>query len=441
MTRVTTLVFVLLVASAGGVVAFSGGAVELQAESEPTERWNKTYGGSGDDIFNDVARTNDGGYVLAGEKEGSGTGSDGWVMKIDADGQKEWERTFTGSGTDRFYSVVTTDDGGVMVAGRTDRGGGAMGWVIELASDGSTQRERTPGQGAFYSVEKDGNGYILTGWTSDGGTKGWLLKLDGSAGKAWEKTYAAPGEYSSGRFKAVAPASNGYFIAGEVEGSSQDAWAMRVGNDGERRWQKTKGGSDREAIWAATGGDDGIVLAGESESGDSRDGWILKYDANGNLAWEERYGGSDVDWLDSAMQTKDGGYLFTGGTLTGGIGSADGYVVKTGADGSVQWENVYGSSSWDKPWPAIQAHNGGYLLAGQTGGFGAEGMDGWVLELGPDGQVSESNQMTETESGNGSSETTTPTTETGKTSLPGFTGVVALVALGLSVFLWRRVEQ
>ncbi|GAA0231764.1 PGF-CTERM sorting domain-containing protein [Haladaptatus pallidirubidus] len=444
MIRTATLVLSVVVAAG---MMFPSGAAELQTEPEPTERWNQTYGGSGDDIFNDVARTEDGGYILVGEIENSGTGIDGWVVKIDDDGKQEWERTLSGPGTDRLYSVVADDDGGAMVAGRTDQGGSATGWIVELDSNGETQSERTPGTGAFYGLERDENGYVLAGWTSDSGTKGWLLKLDGSGEKAWEETYAAPGEYSSGQFKGVVPASNGYFVAGEVEGSSQDAWAMRIGNDGERRWQKTAGGSDREAIWAATGGDDGIVLSGESESGDSRDGLVLKYDANGELAWENRYGEDDVDWLDSAIKTDDGGYLFTGGTLTGGIGSADGYVVKTGGDGTVQWENAYGSAQWDKPFPAVKAHNGGYLLAGQTGGFGAEGMDGWVLHLGLDGRTSDSNGTTNGDGSGAGGATDTdesaPTAQsederTGNTSLPGFTGVVAIAAVALSVLIWRR---
>ncbi|WP_049972135.1 PGF-CTERM sorting domain-containing protein [Haladaptatus cibarius] len=451
MARTATLVFVLSVVISAGAIALPGGAIELQAEPEPTERWNQTYGGSGDDIFNDAARTEDGGYILVGEIENSGTGIDGWVVKIDGEGEQEWERTLSGPGTDRFYSVVTNDDGSAMVAGRTDSGGTATGWVVELGTNGETQNERTPGTGAFYGLERDGNGYVLAGWTSDGGTKGWLLKLDGSGERAWEETYAAPSDYSSGQFKGIVPASNGYFVAGEVEGGSQDAWAMRVGNDGERRWQKTAGGSDREAIWAATGGDEGIVLSGESESGDSRDGWVLKYDANGELVWENRYGGNDVDWLDSAMQTDDGSYLFTGGTLTGGIGSADGYVVKTGSDGTVQWESAYGSAQWDKPFPAVNAHGGGYLLAGQTGGFGAKGMDGWVLRLGSDGQVSESSGTTDGDDADGSKASETAeandsasTAQSGGeqigTSLPGFTGIVAIVAVALSILLWRRRE-
>ncbi|WP_458207677.1 hypothetical protein [Haladaptatus sp. NG-SE-30] len=455
MARTATLVFFVLLTACAGVVTLPTGAIDAQADPEPTERWNRTYGGSGDDIFADIARTDDGGYVLAGETERSGTGIDAWVVKIGADGETEWERSITGQGTDRLYSVVTTDDGYV-VAGRTDRDGQARGWVLELGRDGSTQNERTPGVGAFYGIEHDGDGYVLAGWTrGESGPRGWLLKLDGSGSKAWEKTYAAPEGYSTGRLKAVVPTSNGYLLAGEVDGGSQDAWALRVGNEGELRWQRTRGGSAREAIWAAAGEDDGIVLAGESESGDSRDGWILRYDANGELAWEERFGGERDDWLDSAMRTDDGGYLFTGATLTGGIGSADGYVVKTDSAGTMQWETVYGSSGWDKPWPAIRAHGGGYILAGQTSSFDTAGKDGWVLALGPDGQVSGSTQTTGDETGDsngsddGATESTTSeerasdrtTTQTGKTSLPGFTAPVALVALTLSVLLWRRYRS
>jgi hypothetical protein len=441
MTRTATLVFVVLVASCAGVTTLFGSAVEAQTEPEPAESWNRTYGGSGDDIFADIARTEDGGYVLAGETERSGTGIDGWVVKIGADGEQEWARTLSGPGTDRLYSVVSTDDGYVVV-GRTDRDGGARGWVVELAPDGATRNERTPGVGAFYGVERDGEGYVLAGWTrGDSGAAGWLLKLDGSGSRTWERTYAAPDGYSTGRLKAVVPTSNGYFLAGEVEGESQDVWTLRVGNGGDRRWQRTRGGSAREAVWAAAGGDGGVVLAGESESGGSRDGWALRYGANGELTWEERYGGERDDWLDSVTRTEDGGYLFTGGTLTGGIGSADGYVVKTDSNGRVQRETAHGSTSWDKPWPAIRAHDGGYLLAGQTGGFGATGMDGWVLHLGSDGHGSDSARTTEERDdgagGSTKSVTTDGSASGGKSSLPGFTALLALVALALSAFLWR----
>ncbi|WP_458189915.1 hypothetical protein [Haladaptatus sp. NG-WS-4] len=447
MARTATLVVVVLFASCVGVVSLPGGALEAQTDPAPSERWNRTYGGSGDDIFADIARTDDGGYVLAGETERSGTGIDGWVVKIGADGEPEWERTFSGPGTDRLYSVVTTKDG-IVVAGRTDREGTPNGWLLELGEDGSKRNERTPGVGAFYGIERDGRGYVLAGWTrGDSGVEGWLTKFDGSGSRTWEETFAAPDGYSTGRLKAVVPTSNGYFLAGEVEGASQDAWTLRVDNEGARRWQRTRGGSSREAIWAAAGGDGGVVLTGESESGASRDGWVLRYDATGELAWENRYGGERDDWLDSAMRTDDGGYLFTGGTLTGGIGSADGYVVKTGADGQMQWETVYGSDSWDKPWPAIRAHDGGYLLAGQTGGFGANEKDGWVLSLGADGRVFESTKTTvdggggetTTRSNGVNGESGTESTSTGTSNLPGFTGPIALVALAVSVLVWRHV--
>lgn len=433
MRRPTILTLVLIVAFAVGAMTI--GTEGMQANEEPSERWNRTYGGSGDDIFADIAPTDDGGYILAGETESDGSGIDGWVMKVDGNGEQEWTRTFSGPGTDRFYSVATTDDGYV-VAGRTDRDGTPMGWILELGADGSTQRERTPGTGAFYGVEHADSGYIFAGWTQgDSGTGGWLLKQDESGAKTWEKTYATPDGTSGGLFKAVVPTSDGYFVAGQLDGDSQDGWILRVGKNGERQWQRTHGGSDREAVWAATGDENGVVIAGESESGESRDGWVFRYDKRGELKWEKRFGGDEVDWLDSTMPTDDGGYLFTGGTLTGGIGSSDGYVVKTGSDGTLDWEKAYGSDSWDKPWPAVRSHDGGYILAGQTGGFGADGKDGWILELGPGAasqQASTTDSKTTTEGTvqeTGSSQGTNGSSE--GTSLPGFTVPIAIIALAL----------
>ncbi|WP_223301704.1 hypothetical protein [Haladaptatus sp. R4] len=65
MRRPTILTLVLIVSF--GIGAMTIGTEGMQANEEPSERWNRTYGGSGDDIFADIAPTDDGGYILAGQ--------------------------------------------------------------------------------------------------------------------------------------------------------------------------------------------------------------------------------------------------------------------------------------------------------------------------------------------------------------------------------------
>ena len=62
--------------------------------------WDKRYGGSGDDECHSVVATTDGGYLLAGESNSTNDGDksqpsqgkeDYWIVKIDANGSKLWD--------------------------------------------------------------------------------------------------------------------------------------------------------------------------------------------------------------------------------------------------------------------------------------------------------------------------------------------------------------
>ncbi|MEM1688546.1 MAG: hypothetical protein QXH89_01300, partial [Candidatus Anstonellales archaeon] len=69
--------------------------------------WNITLQGDyGVGISNSVIKSDDGGYVIAGYSyQGPNTQRDVWVIKIDANGDPEWYRTFDGGyGNDSAYS-------------------------------------------------------------------------------------------------------------------------------------------------------------------------------------------------------------------------------------------------------------------------------------------------------------------------------------------------
>ena len=439
-------------APAGTAASDTDPGVQERAAPDLPEQWAETHGGSGDDIFADLVRTADGGYLLVGWTERDGD-TDGWVVKLDGDGQKEYERTLGGSGTDRFWGVARTDDG-YLLAGRSDGDAGPRGWTVELDASGEVRKDATTGTGAFYAVARDDSGYLLAGWTRDDGTAGWAVKLDENRSEAWRASYGTPEEYDAGYVRAVVPTAEGYYLAGKIEGSSDDAWALKIGQNGTDRWQATAGSPDRDDVWAAAPradnrtNDSGFVLAGETDSDDTgpRDGWLVAFGSNGSVAWEQRVGGEGTQWLDSAMRLDDG-FLFTGSSDRGPHESADGYVVRTDADGEIQQERYYGTDGWDKPWPAIRAHDGGYVLAGQTGGDGAQGRDGWALKIGTetatadDETASGDNGTTDGESSATTDEALQGETPAGTESaggVPGFGVLAALIALAGAALLARR---
>lgn len=159
--------------------------IKLDAGGEVV--WDKTYGGNSWDEAQDVAIGAQGEIVLAGDTESFGAGdSDGWVLKLDANGAPLWQKAFGGSGADSFHAVALRHDGGIVVAGEgnVQNFTQADAWVMSLTSDGAILwKERLGGFAGDYAndVHFVGDDLILTGATGSYGVgtlDTWGMKLD-----------------------------------------------------------------------------------------------------------------------------------------------------------------------------------------------------------------------------------------------------------------------
>ena len=114
-----------------------------QVSAQPDGEWSTTLGGEADDFAHVAIQSDDGGYLVAGETGSAGTDSqDVWLVKLDADGKKEWARTFGGPLDDVGYDVNQTADGGYIVAGETHSFGTGSAdksdyWLIKIDSSGN----------------------------------------------------------------------------------------------------------------------------------------------------------------------------------------------------------------------------------------------------------------------------------------------------------------
>lgn len=109
--------------------------------STGADEWSWNFGGPGESQALSVEQTADLGYIVAGVTSAFGAGDyDAWVLKFDAGGNVQWQKTYGGAGEDRAFSVVQSGDGGYAVAGSTRSfgAGGSDGWVLKLDSQGST---------------------------------------------------------------------------------------------------------------------------------------------------------------------------------------------------------------------------------------------------------------------------------------------------------------
>ena len=83
--------------------------------------WQKTYGGGAWDFANFVQQTSDGGYIVAGGTSSFGAGEkDVWLLKLDENGIVTWQKTYGGVTFESATSVQqTSPDGGYIVVGTT----------------------------------------------------------------------------------------------------------------------------------------------------------------------------------------------------------------------------------------------------------------------------------------------------------------------------------
>ena len=370
---------------------------------EDITTFNKTYGGSLDELASAVQQTSDGGYILAGYTYSYAIGAsynDVWLIKADVYGNKVWEKTFGGYAYDGASAVQQTSDGGYILAGYTGTFfDGYDAWPIKTDTDGNKVWDKTFGEISFNDFvlavqQTSDSGYILAGYTESYGAGDkdfWLIKTDADGDKVWEKTF---GGSSSDQASSVQQTSDsGYILAGYTESygaGDKDFWLIKTDADGDKVWEKTFGGSSSDqASSVQQTSDGGYILAGYTESygAGGKDFWLIKTDADGDKVWEKTFGGSSEDFAYVVRQTSDSGYILTGYTQSYGSGYNDAWLIKTDANGNKVWNKTFGGVSFDGVQAMQQTSDSGYILAGYTQSYGAGGYDAWLIKTDANGNT------------------------------------------------------
>ena len=114
--------------------------------------------------------------------------------------------------------------------------------------------------------------------------------------------------------------------------------------------------------------DGGYIVAGFTVSFGA--GWadifLIKTYVNGNVQWAKTYGGTGDDVAFSVQHTSDGGYIVVGYTESFGASYRDIFLIKTDANGNLQWAKTYGGTGGESANSVRQTSDGGYIVAGGT---------------------------------------------------------------------------
>ena len=364
-------------------------------------QWAMQYGGSGDDWANSVQQTSDGGYIVTGGTKSYGLGnSDIWVLKLSLAGDIEWQRTFGGTENEEAYAVQETSDGEFIVVGYTDSFGAGMSdsLILKLNADGDIQWQYTCGRTGndwANSVQQTSDGGYIVGGSSDAFGNGelvyWILKLTSAGSSEWQYSYSTG---VNCYLRSVQETSDGgYIVAGHMNPSvigSYDLLILKLDSIGLIEWQRYYGGVQDD--WANSieqTADGGYFVAGYTGSfgAGGWDFWAMKLDSIGDIQWERTYGRGGDDWASSAQQTSDRGYIVAGYTDNFGAGFSDFWVIKLSPLGVIEWQAPYGGVGDDAAFSVSQTDDAGFVLAGATGSNTAGGADILVLKLYSDGTI------------------------------------------------------
>jgi len=155
-----------------------------------------------------IIETPDSGFVIVGQSDGpytSATLDDIFIMKVDKNGTKLWQKIYGSNGFDNAYDFTITKDNGFVIIGY---------------------------------IGKDYSNY-------EQNFDLWLLKTDENGDTLWTKTYGTD-KNEVGRSVEVTE-DNGYIIAGQnqglIYGGLSDIWVLRTNSLGDTLWTRTFGDS------------------------------------------------------------------------------------------------------------------------------------------------------------------------------------------------------
>ena len=355
----------------------------LKLDSIGEIEWQKTIGGNKEEMSLAIQQTVDSGFIIGGHSSsgisfdktepnrGPAGTYDFWIVKLNSNGQIEWEKTIGGSGEEYLNDIAQTPDGGYIFCGVSESGisgdktemnfGLGDFWVVKLNENGIIEWQKTIGGNLVENAESvvlsDDGGYLIGGYSSSGisgnkteGNMGdsdtydyLVVKLDSSGALVWQNTIGGDG---SDVLKEVCKTFDGGYILGghsesestgdktiENQGafSTNDYWVVKINEFGIIEWQQVVSAPVDDYLYSIKQVlDGGFILLGFTYSGEGYDKsednlgeaftsdlWIVKLDYLGELEWENTIWGDSYDYVGAVIQTPDLGYLISAGSMSG----------------------------------------------------------------------------------------------------------------------------
>ncbi|HYX26930.1 MAG TPA: SBBP repeat-containing protein [Pyrinomonadaceae bacterium] len=325
--------------------------------------WNTFLGGSSSDEATGVTVDSSGNIYVVGWSSASwgspvrgfSGGYDAWAAKVDATGHLIWNTFLGGPGTmtdfDYGRAIAVDDAGSVYVGGESP---GTWGSPVTVAGFGS------------FIAKLDANGSLI--WNSFlGSTGAFALALDGAG-----NVYAAGG--------------GGCGWGTPINGCSGDseAFVAKLDANGKLKWNTFLGGTGYDfGYGVALDALGNVYVSGISaaswgspvrpHTGGGEDAFVAKLDPTGKRVWNTFLGGNALDF-GFALTVDPLGNSYVAGRSDAAWGSPirsfaggadDAFVAKLDPNGNLVWSMFLGGTSYDQA-NAVTCSNGQIYVAGES---------------------------------------------------------------------------
>ena len=347
-------------------------------EINPTnngDKWMKTYGGLWIDYGKMVQLTNDGCYIVAGEtwtRTGSSSVNDFWLIKIDAMGNKIWDKTY-GLDSYDFCSAVrqTSDDGFILVGSSEVAPYDSAIRLIKTDKYGATEWVKTYFEGTTSGrqdvIQTSDGGYVIFSRNSSyNSNEKYIIRTDDAGDIIWVKNIAGLSLAWCGEI-IKQTLDGGFIIAGceDVNHRSIGIKLIKLDSDGNFLWDKIFEAEDGGLGFSVQlTNDGGFIICGHFSGGIGHYSgpWLIKTDSEGELIWESKIGTSKREFGYSVQQTIDNGYIIAGSYSP--IFNRCPLLIKTDSEGQVEWRKTFGDYYNGEVYSVQQTTDGGYITVG-----------------------------------------------------------------------------
>ncbi len=364
----------------------------IKFDNNGVRKWATYYGGSKEDIPNDIVADKEGNIFIVGATESSdfpvydpGGGAyfqgtfaskyyNAFILKFSKNGIREWATYYGGSFSDSAGGIAVDNEGNVFIVGGT------------LSSDFPTYN---PGGGAYFQDK------VLTGSLND---DVFILKFSNNGIRNWATCYG--GDEDEGASYIAVDNEGNIFVAGSTDSVNLplynpggdtyfqetrwpygfDIFILKFNNDGIRKWATYYGGYGGDGVGGITVDEEAnIFITGDTYSDDfptynpggeayfqetnagESDAFILKFTNSGKREWATFYGGTFDDSGNGITTDKEGNVYVTGKTIsqdfpTYNLGGGayfkekmdeedylgDGFILMFTNSGKRKWATLYG---------------------------------------------------------------------------------------------------